>query len=320
MKLRELLQDLETDFFRLFEANIVTIKPILEKATPIEYTYHGLKHAETLEKYADLLIPDDIKKKMSSNEIFILLNGIYYHDIGMIKYRESHFLDEIKISNPELASELETFMKTNKQVNSDLKETKIVMREIHNLLSYQMIYNENDHIYNEKLIKVPNGDVRYAKSIALLCKGHRDYKKDGVEINTIEEIPEKEAYPIKCVNTRFLASIVRIADELDITNQRAPHDVFIHLKYFLNDKSLEEWKNHNLFSMVSINSEFYKILFIPDKDIIRQRDRLNSDRRGLRNVLFSKVKKVELELSKLKSVLQNPSSDLRFYDMTKFRH
>src|SRR5674476_578290 len=85
-KLREKLKSLKSDYLTLFEANIVKVKPILEKCTPIEFTFHGIEHCVMLEKHANQLINTSLFNKLNAEEIFILLNGIYYHDIGMISY------------------------------------------------------------------------------------------------------------------------------------------------------------------------------------------------------------------------------------------
>jgi len=174
-----------------------------------------------------------------------------------------------------------------------------------------MIYDEDSHKYNESIINVP--DIRFAKSIALLCKAHRDYyyrdeNGEKVIVYTIIDTPKTEAYPEGEVHTQFLACIVRIADELDITNQRAPHDVYIHLKNFINELSQSEWLKHDLFNMVKIDNECYTIKLIPNIDFIKQRDKELQDRRIIRKLLFSKAKKVSLELANLKDIMEDETN------------
>jgi orotate phosphoribosyltransferase len=285
IKIREKLKEKNANFAALFDANLVRIRPLLEKATPIEYTYHGYKHAETLEKYAEKLLGNDIIDKLSEDELFILLNGIYCHDIGMIKYK----------------------------VNQETGETT-VSREDHNLTSYQKIYDEENNTFpKNQIIDVPDQDIRYAKSIALLCKGHRDYENEqGIKIRTIKEMDEIEHFPNGDVHIKFLACIVRLADELDITNQRAPYDVRLHLQSFINEFSLNQWMQHDLFSQVKIDNRICQITLIPDVDKIKQLDRENGgDRTIVRKLIFSKRKKIELELEKLKPFLRN--TNLKYY-------
>jgi orotate phosphoribosyltransferase len=292
-KIREKLKEKNTDFSALFEANLVKIKPLLEKATPTEYTYHGYGHAETLEKNAEQLLGNKIIYRLSEDELFILLNGIYCHDIGMIKYKENQETGNLTVS-----------------------------REDHNLTSYQMIYDKESNAFPQnKIIDVPKQDPRYAKSIALLCIGHRDYENEqGIKIRTIKEMNEIEPFPNGGVHIKFLACIVRLSDELDITNQRAPRDIQMHLKNFINDFSLKQWLEHDLFSQVQIDNETYNITLIPNKDEIKQLDKKNNDRTIARYVMFSKRKKIELELNDLEDILSDKNSEYRIgYDSIKIQ-
>lgn len=306
-KLREKLKELSPDFHDLLGANLVIAKSILDKTTPIEYTYHGFKHAETLEKFVDQLLPLSVINSLSADELFILLNGIYYHDIGMINYNRESIIELINKIDSKLAANLTDIAKTDSSIGESI-ERLTVSREDHNIASYNMIYDEENHTYYEGIINIPNRDVRYAKSIALLCKGHRDYKLDGNKISTIKQTPKVEPFPNGEVQTQFLACLVRLADELDITNQRAPYDIRIHLKNFINEYSLKQWLEHDLFSMVKIDNELFDIILVPNIDQIRQLDKKNQDRRIVRRPIFSKRKKISLELKGINEIFNDPTA------------
>ncbi len=285
-KLREKLGSLNRDYLALFEANIVKVKPILEKCTPIEFTFHGLEHCKTLETYASELISKSLFERLNAEEIFILLNGIYYHDIGMISY------DKIE----------------HTWFDSENKEQKIVElvtnRNEHNVISKEMIYYEDENNFNKSLISLPHEDASFANSISMLCEGHRDYKISENElVKTLEKIPLTEHYRDQVIHTRTLGSILRLADELDITNQRAPSDVLIYLKSFISPESVEEWRKHDLFGRVEIESERYLITLHPHIVNIKSRDKELKDRTKTRNLLFSKCKKIDIELEKIEEAI-----------------
>jgi orotate phosphoribosyltransferase len=301
MKLQEKLKQLNPSLYNHFVGNVEKVKVILEKATPFEYTFHGYEHSVQLEKYAEHLLNDEIINSLSEDELFILLHGIYYHDIGMIKYCRESVIEYIQKKDIELAKKLKKLVEENPELKDDTEILK-VNREEHNLLSFRMIYPSN-YEYDPRIISLPN--EKYAKSIALVCLGHRDYKIGNKKINTLEQInetepfPKVEPYPNGEVNTRFLACIVRLADELDITYQRAKSDILLHIKDSLTKRSLTEWVNHDLISMVKIDNKFHKITFFPNNDYILRTDKEIGDRQITRNAIFAKQEKVQSELNTL---------------------
>ncbi|MFC1981629.1 FHA domain-containing protein [Chloroflexota bacterium] len=53
-------------------------------ATFPEYTDHGWNHSSAVEENLDWLLTDNVKRKMSSAELFCLLIAAWFHDVGMI--------------------------------------------------------------------------------------------------------------------------------------------------------------------------------------------------------------------------------------------
>ena len=281
MELQHLLKSKNEKLFDIFRGNLAKIDDLLLKCTPIEYTFHDKeKHCQTLETYCFQLIPDKLKQKLSDDEIFILLNGIYYHDIGM----SSYFTDELG----------------RLQVN----------RNRHNLIARDKIYNFDSSEYNPKLIAVP--DKIYAKSIAWLCYAHRDYWEEREEgnrkISTLESCPIIEPYRTE-VHTQFLSCILRLADELDITYSRAPEDIFNEIKDFLPEKSKEEWQTHAFFRSVIIKASSFRIRLYPNTDEIVAREKNGVDRTLIRKMIFSKVNKIQRELELLQNYFSKYESD-----------
>src|SRR6185436_12596805 len=48
-----------------------------------DYTDHGVKHCERLAGFASKLLEANDGRDLSSQEMYLLLGGIYLHDIGM---------------------------------------------------------------------------------------------------------------------------------------------------------------------------------------------------------------------------------------------
>lgn len=136
----------------------------------------------------------------------------------------------------------------------DYQENKIetdenndFIRDIHHKISYDFILKEADGL------KIPNEE--YAEAIALVAMGHRKVALD-----------DNDLYPPKFfvrsgrdfVCLPYLSCVLRLADELDITNIRTPK---LLTKYYMpnNKKSIKEWKKH--IATTQINYTEDKILF-----------------------------------------------------------
>lgn len=287
-RLREALRLKSRDYLTIFEANVVKVTPVLEKCTPIEFTFHGVNHCRKLEEYASLLISDELLEFLNAEEIFILLNGIYYHDLGMISYEKvvRHMFD------------------------SDGRMEEIVQlisnRNEHNVISQKMIYNQDETWYNSELISLPYNDISFANSISNLCLAHRNHKNEnGKPINTLMSCEIKDHYRDVAIHTRSLACILRLADELDITNQRAPGDVLIHIKSFISQESVDEWINHEFFGKVDIDSKTHEIYLRPHIQSIVARDKFYNDRLKTRILLFSKLAKINAEIELIEDALED---------------
>jgi len=53
---------------------------------------NGFDHSESIERYLDRLIVDNVKKNMSPAEVFVLLYATYLHDIGKTVNEKGHEL------------------------------------------------------------------------------------------------------------------------------------------------------------------------------------------------------------------------------------
>ncbi len=287
------------DLYNKYKGNCTVLKPFWDASTPPGYTYHGEKHIKMVVQYVGRLLGSDRIGELTDDELFILLMGVLCHDVGMTEYK--------------------TF-----------GGNYISDRENHNINSYLKVYDSSEHKAGSLGIKVPSNNPTYNELIALLCLGHRDHEENGKKICTLTEestingakkrIPETDSLPDNSkVRVQYLASILRLADEIDVTNQRAPKDVEMHLKDFITDEAKTHWCTHQLIKEVRIahnptehgeeKKGITEIYLIPDvKEIIaRSKDKERPiSKKQLLRLVFSRRKKIEEEISIINTITNRP--------------
>lgn len=288
----EALKKNAPELYEQYRGNYRTVEPFMNVATPPGYTYHGKEHIGMVEQYVGRLLGEDRISKMTNEELFVLLMGVMCHDVGMSEYKT-------------------------------VGDTYIPDRENHNINSYLKVYDSKKNSSGNLGIKVPSDNPKYFKAIALLCLGHRDYKVNGKKKCTLLEqceidgqcvgIPELIALPNNTdIHVRYLAAVLRLADEIDVTNQRAPKDIEMHLKNFITDVAKEHWSTHQLFEKVEITHVrgVTTISLIPNKEeiVARSTDKENPiSKKQLLRLVFSRRKKIEEEISVINKITRDSS-------------
>lgn len=194
-----------------------------------EYTDHSINHSKTVLGYAEHLLHTEIEK-LNEDEAYILIMAGFLHDIGMCPTNE--------MKEQILASSL--FKDSGKKFEDFL-------RDIHHELSYEYITTK------WKELKIVN--ETYAEAIGLVGMGHR--KVELLDFDKYEpEFVVKSGSDFVCLP--YLSGILRLADELDITNDRTPE--LLYNEYFPTNKiSKEEWEKHKANYFVTFNKPTIKI-------------------------------------------------------------
>lgn len=78
------LRNLDLNRYNRYEAFVEIVLPILSYQQPKFDTHAGETHIRHVIKNLDFLMPDKVKKKISSKELHLLLVAIWLHDIGKI--------------------------------------------------------------------------------------------------------------------------------------------------------------------------------------------------------------------------------------------
>ncbi len=257
----KLLEDLKKKDQILY-ASFLQIKDVVKVLLPkysinfSTYTDHSISHSFSIIENIELLVDDENISTFNADELYILLSSSILHDIGMC----------IPVDKVE---ELIGAKKYKKLAELYEKDDDIdFIRNIHHEISYYFIFK----YYKE--LKIVDED--YAEVIALIAKAHRKEKIDNFDIYELKKTV-RSGKEFVCMP--YLACLVRLGDELDITNKRTPE---IILKYFSSDeeKGKLEFEKHKSTRKVSRDGNFIKI-------------KAETDSQEIYNALEQMVKKIE---------------------------
>jgi molecular chaperone HtpG len=197
-----------------------------------KYTDHSINHTKQVYDLAAQLLTKEEIDNLNEDEIYVLSVACYLHDIGMC-------IPEEKIKE---INGTEEFLQY-KQAFPNLTIEDYI-RDIHHELSNKFILEE------WKLLNIP--DEKYATAIGLVAQGHRK-----VDLGNLEEYKTKffvkNGRDFVCLP--FLASVIRVADELDVTNIRTPA---LLNKYYLpnNEFSRKEWFKHIATTQINFTEDY----------------------------------------------------------------
>jgi len=216
------LKTLDSGLFSKFEDTKAEVNLLQGKYSEnfATYTDHSLAHTyEVFSIASDLLTEEEIDS-LNADEIYILSMACILHDIGMCIPPEK--IDEVSGTK-----EFTDFKKSNP--DSSIEDYII---DIHHLLSKDFIIKEWE------LLKIPS--LNYAIGIGIVAAGHRKEDISDFDVYQPRFFP-KSGKKFACLP--YLSAVLRIADELDVTNSRTPR---LLTKYYMpnNEISIREWKKH----------------------------------------------------------------------------
>lgn len=157
-----------------------------------DFTDHSLLHVMDILEYCNKLLSSQLEN-LSAEELYVLLMGVLFHDVGMgISFSDFNiFMNKLGLEIPD-----------------DKIERAWKVRRNHHELS-GLFLNKYAPIF-----EIPN--EKYLFAITQVCRGHRK-----TDLYDEKEYPsEWEVEEGKKVNLPYLAALVRLADELDISQDR----------------------------------------------------------------------------------------------------
>ena len=199
------------------------------------YTLHNTGHSFRIMEYMSKLVGN--YRELNELEIVLLVYSALLHDIGMAVSQED--IESIKSDNfPYCDVKFSSMMKIMKDDESLALQEYI--RRIHASLSKRYI---EENLTSD--LTIPNlTSLDFVNELALICQSHtedKDWIKNNLGTNDV-----RGDYSF---NAQYIATILRLADILDIDGNRTPHNLY----KLISPEGLsdEEWKQH----FVILNNE-----------------------------------------------------------------
>jgi len=170
-------------FSRFLQYVEMSVAPLLAQGIHPGFTDHTIGHSKRVIEYlGDLIEQGEINPPISAEEVCVLIAAAYTHDIGM-QDRRKHKLEEIRERHHILSGDID--------------------REVGRTTSNQDLH----------FGYVPFDG--FWSMTAVVAEGHRK-----VDLWS----PEYESVPAsrQTIRLRLLAALIRLADELDVDQRRAP--------------------------------------------------------------------------------------------------
>lgn len=202
------------------------------------FTDHGFDHCLRLIKYASQLLNANKGASLSDEEMYILIAGIYLHDIGMqcdvnkfpsIKEKAVEFGADFKIE----------FTSTN--ANQYSLDEQIEIRNNHQYLSAAWIdyaYRTPETTLGKSIQTVPDELI---VDLLDVCKYHSKL--------TLSECPLQFAFDSKG-RKQLIAALVRFSDELDVDKNRV--SIATVMNFSMEPQNAYYWWLHHL-TQIEIN-------------------------------------------------------------------
>ena len=174
------------------------------------YTDHGIEHSERIVDFVEKLLQVNPDEDFSEQEIYLLLAGVYLHDIGMqcdvVKYPAIKERAEAENLGAKFDKEF-----TAETTNGYSPDEQNEIRKNHHLLSAAWIdylYEGNDPELSPAIKSLPYDLV---DDLMDVCKFH-----STLPINDCSDLFNDNPNSRK----KMVAALLRFADELDISNTR----------------------------------------------------------------------------------------------------
>lgn len=230
------LAKLNPEYHKIVRSTAVVMSHLLDKYTTHfpDYTDHSSLHALQVIDFCNQLIGDQIDL-LNEDEIFILLMSCYLHDTGMgISDKDYEELKKRIVSPEYLAA----------NPNADVKQ---IIREYHQDFSGGFIEKYAG------FFDIPTPE--HVKAITLVSRGHRRTPLDDSVV-----YPDNYTVPNgNRIALPYLASLIRLADELDIAADRN-----ILFEYSEHDDDIE-WRKHKAIKHMEITETAF-VLDVSEDD------------------------------------------------------
>lgn len=255
------------------------------------FTIHGVSHSRNIIIVLYTMMGElnknflEDKQRLTGLEIFCLLLSAYFHDVGMFF---------------ELDEEEKKSLSLRQQEDRNYTEESYI-RQNHHERSYNVIMKHTSLV---KLLDSFNSDLK--ELVAIVSKGHRK------NIDT----EEYKAWILEGtkIRTRFLASLLGLADALDLSPERAEKEFYEIHKSTMSELNKAHFLTYiNVIKSVALEgSKARSGLTQLDIDIKLNVSSGNSEIQRIQNDYFTKsiVDSLSEEVSRTKCALQEELIEL----------
>ena len=251
------LKELNPHLHQLFSDTVFALQQILSNYQLIfpDFTDHTELHTLNVIDFCNGLIGEQINK-LNADEIYVLLLGCYFHDTGMgISH---HDFDEFS-KNIDFGNYFDTHERDNYPE---------IVRNFHHEFSGQFLRKY------AKFFEFPSEQHLFA--VIQVSRGHRK-----------TDLYDQKEYPIdlkvpsgNTICLPYLAALVRLADEIDVTASRNSKAIY-DLSKIVEEIDLIEFMKHEAVKDLEVEEKEFMMTVSTDNDVIYA---------GL-NVLANKMKK-----------------------------
>jgi len=251
------LRELDPKLHQLFADTVFALQQILSNYQLIfpDFTDHTELHTLNVIDFCNNLIGKQVDQ-LNADEIYVLLLGCYFHDTGM---GISHHDFEEFSKNIDFGNYFDTHERDNYPE---------IVRNFHHEYSGQFLKKY------AKFFEFPSQEHLFA--VIQISRGHRKtdlYDENEYPINL--KVPNGHTICLP-----YLAALVRLADEIDVTASRNSKAIY-DLNKIVEEIDLIEFMKHEAVKSLEIDeNKFTMIISSDNKNIL---DRLN--------ILAGKMKK-----------------------------
>lgn len=234
------LSVLDSALHRRYKDCVATSQLLLTRyqSTFPEYTDHSFLHTMNVIDFCNQLIGDQINR-LTADDIYVLLMGCLFHDVGMGVSQNDYDCFKVRLGQP-----------------CQTRGIDENIRDFHHELSA---------LYLEKyweLLDIPNEAFLFA--IMQVCRGHR--KNELLDMNnypTTYLVGEERSVCIP-----YLAALLRLADELDISDDRNTVLMY-NIDMIKNPTSHMEFIKHKAIRSVELDEHIITFCAQSDNPAIR---------------------------------------------------
>lgn len=245
--LEKRLRELDRDLHLRFSDTVFALQNILSNYKLIfpDFTDHTELHSLNVIDFCNHLIGNQLNK-LNADEIYCLLLGCYFHDTGMgISHSDfDEFSKQIDFGN---------YFDTHSK--DDYPE---IVRSFHNEYSGLFIKKY------AKLFEFPSEAHLYA--IIEISRGHRKTNLfDDEQYPSALKIPNSN----NTICVKYLAALIRLADEIDVTAARNPKSIY-DLNTITKEVDIVEFMKHDAVKGLEINEKEFIMKISTDDEKIAQ--------------------------------------------------